>query len=305
MRTKKTGMPIIMTVIVLCLVPSLAPADVKISLKLQGGLAYLQAGDVNSGTQAFFDWAKFSSIPLTDGAATLGGYQKIKFGYEIYGDLVFEVARHLGIGIGAGFVQSTKTSLMNVWDPNIESGGPSSNILADQNLSAIPVRLGLYLSLPLSGKFNFTANAGASYYLKARYSTDWLVSVSVMDTLGPQTEISTRAQQKKNPFGFQGGLGIEYRLSKRIAILLEAQGQYAKFRGLEGTSLAESGDYGELFPPFSETGKLYYESVPMIPNGPRLIMVQSAPPLGPGGKAREAVVDFSGVSLQAGFRFYF
>jgi hypothetical protein len=52
----------------------------------------------------------------------------------------------------------------------------------------------------------------------------------------------------------------------------------------------------------SETEKLYYESVPMLTGSPRLIMVQSDPPAGPGGVPRQAVVDFSGVSLQLGIR---
>jgi len=34
-------------------------------------------------------------------------------------------------------------------------------------------------------------------------------------------------------------------------------------------------------------------------------MVQSAPPAGPGGQPREAVVDFSGISLQAGIKIHF
>jgi hypothetical protein len=43
----------------------------------------------------------------------------------------------------------------------------------------------------------------------------------------------------------------------------------------------------------------------IMPNSPRLIMVQSDPPDGPGGYPRQAVVDFSGVGLRAGVRFYF
>ena len=97
-------------------------------------------------------------------------------------------------------------------------------------------------------------------------------------------------------------MGIEYKLLKRIGVFVEAQGRYARIRGLEGTSRSEAGEWGGLLPSFSEEGRLYYESVPTLPDAPRLIMVQSDPPPGPDGEPRLAVVDFSGVSLQAGIR---
>jgi hypothetical protein len=118
----------------------------------------------------------------------------------------------------------------------------------------------------------------------------------------PYNKISTRAEQKKLPIGFQAGVGIEYKLLPRIGLFVEAQGRFARLRDLEGTSTSEPGEWGGLLPSFSEQGKLFYESVPMLPDAPRIILVQSAPSPGPGGEARLAVVDFSGVNLQAGIR---
>ena len=57
---------------------------------------------------------------------------------------------------------------------------------------------------------------------------------------------------------------------------------------------------GEIL--FSERGILFYEVVPELANEPRLLMVQSDPPDGPGSEPRQAVIDFSGVSLQFGIR---
>jgi hypothetical protein len=293
----------------LWLTPRPTLADVKISLKLQGGLAYLQAGDVNAGTQAFFDWGKTYFAP-PPGGLIQGGYATIHWGYEFGGDFIFELSPKLGIGIGAGYLESSKNppnypGMMLIID-NPQGQGIIKRFYAGTKLSAIPLRLGVFLTLPVNGKFNFTANAGVSYYLRARYHAFWAV---LQDVPGlpedPTQELSSTADDKKTPIGFQGGLGIELKLLAQAALFLEAQGRYAKFHGLEGTSVSEQAMGGGLFPPFSETGKLYYESVPMIPNPPRLIMVQSAPPAGPGGQPREAVVNFSGVSLQAGVRVHF
>jgi hypothetical protein len=101
-------------------------------------------------------------------------------------------------------------------------------------------------------------------------------------------------------------VGIEYKFDRTTGLFIEAQGRYAKFKGFEGTSTSVPNEFnGGVLPSFSETGKLYYESVPTIPGSPRWIMVQGAPPNGPDGKPREAVVDFSGVSLLAGIKIRF
>jgi opacity protein-like surface antigen len=294
------------TAIGLGLIPGVALADIKVSLKLQGGWAYLTAGDVNPGTQAFFDWGKIYFAPPSGGLIE-GDYEAIHTGYEFGGDLIFELNRNIGIGLGSGYLQMSwggppHVMMEIIHDPPY--GGLVNFFTAGTKLNAIPIRIGLFLSLPMSKKFDFAAHAGFSYYLQAEYHADWYVSVTTQ-VESPSQHLSTSAGKKKNGLGFQGGLGIEYKPIRRIGLFVEAQGRYARFRGLEGTSISEPSDWGGVLPSFSERGKLYYESVPMLPNAPRLIMVQSSPPAGPGGQPRQAVVDFSGLSLQAGIRIHF
>jgi hypothetical protein len=297
MSIKKRGMLIIAIAIVLCLVPNISMADIKLSFKIHGGWSYLQAGDVNPGTQAFLDWGT-SHYEITEGE-----YKALHYGYEVGGDLIFELGRNFGVGVGAGFMRFSKRNQANGWEPDY---GPEALFTSDSELTAIPTRLFVLFSTPLNRKIDITANAGVSYFINAQYSADWQETYSVAASVEYWMNILTKAEMKRDPFGFQGGLGIEYRLTPKMAILLEAQGRWAKFRGLEGSSVAVAAEGGD--PPaslFSEEGKLYFESFPLLPDAPRLIMVQSAPPNGPGGQPRQAVVDFSGFSLQAGFRFYF
>jgi hypothetical protein len=289
MAKKVYGM--IMIALLLFMIPSAALGGVRISFKLSAGLANVRAGDVNPGTTAFFDWWRaYYNLPV--GSEIGKGSKALHWGYEFDADLIFELNSHIGIGIGYGYQQSTKNS-MEIINSNVER--------AHSELSAMPIRLGLFFSLPLSTKVNFTANVGTSYYLEARYSARWSTDIPLGMATEKITELSTNA--KKHPIGLHGGLGIEYRLSKTTSLYIETKGRFARFGGLEGSSEFRS-DEG-AFTWFSETGKLYYESAPMLPNAPRLIMVQSTPPAGPGGQPREAVVDFSGFSLQAGVRIYF
>ncbi len=287
--------------------PALAAG--RVSLRLYGGLNYLNADDVNHGTRAFFDWGRTYLAPPPGGTIE-GGYEPIHWGYEFGGDIIFELSPRLGIGIGAGYLKNSRNpptypGMMLIHD-DPQGGGLIKHFYAGTTLSTIPLRLGLFLTLPLKGNLNFTANAGVSCYLSARYQAFWFVVEDVPGLLeDPSQSFSTSTDIKKAPIGFHGGLGVEYKLLAKAALFLEAQGRYARLHGFEGTSNWEQGMWGGLFPPLSETGKLYYESVPTVPGSPRWIMVQSAPPAGPEGSPRQAAVDFSGVSIRAGVRIRF
>ncbi len=285
--TRQTKIPFAAGLLALILIPGQTLAGSKISLKLQGGWTYISGGDVNHGTQAYFDWRE-DLWPASE-----GGYRALHHGFELGGDIIFELSRTLGIGIGSGYLEASRLSQM--WLD--EGTNFDETVQAEPKLSAIPIRLGLFLTFPLTKRVNLTANAGASYYFQARYSDDWGSWYSP-DYSYIHAWITTIAEKRGISLGFDGGLGIEYKLFNKVFVCLDAKGRYARFRGLEGTSEFSSYEYD----PFSIQGKLYYESVPMLPDAPRLIMVQSDPPDGPGGEPRLAVVDFSGVSLQAGIR---
>jgi len=287
----KLKITVIAGLLALGLMPNQALADVKISLRIQGGWAYISAGDVNPGTQAFFDWAR-ANWPASEGE-----YRAVHNGYEFGGDIIFELNRTFGIGIGGGYMKASGASRMDFWIPDWAVSG---SVRTEPKLSAIPIRLGLFLNFPLTRKINFTANFGASYYFQARYSANWVYSYEP-NYYYIYARITTLAEKKGVPLGFNGGLGFEYKLTDKVFLCIDAKGRYARFRGLEGTSELSS----DVIDPFSERGKLYYESVPMLSGEPRLILVQSDPPPGPGGEARLATVDFGGLSLQAGIRVRF
>lgn len=298
----KKGCFVIATALAFCLIPGISSAGVRITLKLNGGLGYLGLGDVNAGTRAFFDWGQIN-LPSRDYTIT-GGYEALHWGSEFGGDLIFELSPKIGVGIGVGYLRRSKSpgSPMMTIDYN---SSPFYAFYSKTKVSATPLRLGLFLTLPVGRKTNLIANAGFSWYLNVKYDGWWgLATPGTAIPEEPGQIVSTTAEQRKAPLGFQGGLGVEHLFFWKVALFIEAQGRYARIRHLEGTTVSTA-FWGGFFPSFSENGRLYYESVPTIPGAPRLIMVQSAPPAGPGGQPREAVVDFSGVTLQAGIRIHF
>lgn len=289
--------------------PSGASGEGKLSVRAFGGYGYHAAGDVNRGTQSFFDWGS-SYLAPPPGGSIQGGYAPRHGGYELGGDIILELSPKLGLGLGAGFLESEHSyrpepPMMTITD-NPQGQGWIKYFNTATKLSAIPVRLGVFLSLPVGGKASFIANAGISGYLKARYEGIWNVNFVYSGKMGywPAQTFSTEAQKNGLGLGFHGGLGIDYAFFPSWSFFVEAQGRVARFAGFEGQTDCVAVE-AEVFPPFYETGKLYYENAPQVPGSPRLIMVQSAPPAGPSGQPREAVVDLSGFSLRAGFRFHF
>jgi hypothetical protein len=281
---------IFVTVTALCLLPGLASADGRFSFRLQGGWTYILGGDVNRGTKAFFDPGAWE--------VSSGGYRGVHGGYEFGGDIIFALTPRLGIGIGGGYVQISRYSQMSLLP-----GFPSwyhGLISSDTKLSAIPIRAGVYLNLPWRGKFNILADLGLSYYFKSAYNNESMrLFFSDGDTYSFLI-ITTRAENKEFPIGFNAGISLEYELGHNYYLFLGVQTRYARFRGWTGRSMLL--DNSE--PPLSEYegGKLYYEVVPELAGAPRLLVVQESPPDGPGGEPRQAAIDFSGVSLQFGIR---
>jgi len=228
-----------------------------------------------------------------------GGFSPMHRGYEIGGDIIFQLTPSVCVGIGAGYL-TLSTDFLNpdMWWDEEGQAFHRYTFREGTKLKAVPIRLSLFLTLPIGGKFDVTAEAGLSYYARARYQAEWSIGESnPIDSWNRQKFITT-ADKNGVPLGLQGGLGIEYRILRNLGFFMEARGRYARFRGLEGTTTSVVGDYGELVPEFTENGTLYYDLTPILPGSPRLIMVQSEPD----GELHRAVVDFSGVSLGAGFR---
>jgi opacity protein-like surface antigen len=268
---------------------------VKIDLRVHGGYSRLAAGDVNTGSgglyefyQLFAEYGDFTSE---------GGYEPLHGGYDAGADVVFLLSRRFGVGVGVGFLRSAGDADMTLTPPDSETmvfeGGSA--------LSAFPIRLGLYYSLPLVGKLSLTAHAGGAFYAGLRFKDRFHVEAGAI--FSTQEIIATRTSLSKN-LGFQGGLGIEYAVSPRMGVFVEAQGRYARFENFGSASVylasAEGGSD-------TREGKVYLRTQ-TLSTDPLILynmfQVESTPPTPdpPDLVIREPRFDFSGFCLQMGIR---
>jgi hypothetical protein len=260
---------------------------VGIHLRLRGGWAMFAGGDLEAGTSGRYDriLGELSALGLE---ISRQAKKPFRSGYEMGGDVVYFFTPSLGAGLGGSLLGAhTESSIMFNW--------PGSPL--DYSMTSVPelkvwsLRLGLFLSLPLNRLLTFCASAGpALYFSEFRYTGDAIVMGN---------EDSLHQEVKASQWGVQGSLGLEVRMNRRLAFILEAQGRYAKISGFEGTERT-FGWHGGQSQTVNEDGTLYfiegedYPRLDVIPGQPDSAL-----------QARKAVLDLSGLSLTAGFNFKF
>ena len=278
--------------------PAPAAADgggMKFDLRIHGGLSRLAAGDVNTGSGGMY---AFYKLFAEYGDYTYaGGYEPLHGGYDAGADVILLLSSRFGVGLGIGFLRSTGDADMTLTPPDsgdmVFEGGSA--------LSAFPIRAGLYYSLPLVGRLSLTTNAGVAFYAGLRFKDRFHVEQGPI--FSTQEITATRTSLSKN-LGFQGGLGLEYKITPKLGAIVEVQGRYARFENFgSATVYVASAEGGSD----TREGKIYLRSQTLSPD-PLIVfntfVVDSTPPTSnpPDLVISEPKFDLSGFCIQAGFR---
>lgn len=274
-------------VLVIAFVSVSASAEVRLGFKAYGGLNYLGGGDLNRGTEGMTDSLKL--LIISGSISVAGEYSPVHWGLDIGGDLILEFAPSFGISLGAGYVESSKSSLFTF--SNIS---PLHTLTMNANADASAVRLSfqVYYVLPTTSGLSVVFHAGPEFYL-AQVHSQAILWANNLESIDFDTQADGRG------FGFQGGLGLEYDLSPNFGFFIEAVGRYADFAGFEGKTYVAF-DGGSSF--LSYDGILYYyDNVSSTAGTQMLIRCSPTVPNNPDYRnVREAKVDFSGFSIRLG-----
>jgi hypothetical protein len=261
---------------------------VGIHVRLRGAWAMFSGGDLEKGTSGRYDRIvgelSASGFELTEKVK-----KSFSSGYEMGGDIAYYITPSVGVGFGGSFVGGhMESSVLFHWPGD----------LLDYRMTSLPelkvysLRLGLFLSLPLNRLLTVCASAGpAWHFVEFRYTGDLIVSGGYENAL--------HQEGKASHWGVQGALGLEIRMNRRLAFIIEAQGRYAKISGFEGKERTYQWENFETRA-VDEDGTLYFIEGE---DYPRLDIIQGQP----AGdlQARKAVFNFSGLSLAAGLNFKF
>ncbi|OGD29553.1 MAG: hypothetical protein A2Y56_15785 [Candidatus Aminicenantes bacterium RBG_13_63_10] len=262
----------------------------SLGLKAYGGPSCIGGGDFNSGQKG---WADFYGIIfglLTYSSA--GEIKPVDLGLNFGGEAIYRFSPALGIGLGFGLIQASKTSEMTFTPA--QAGLDVLSYEAKTQLNAAPFTLSAYYFPPLKGKMSFFIQAGLGPCLAWGYA-----SQRMSDEDGGWTLNEIKAHG--GGVGFHGGIGLEYELGRRLAFFAEVRGRLASFANFKGEAdISDNTGWSE-----SVSGLLWNERVDLGSLGSvETIEVSDSEPTGSGvSDAWRTRINFSGVSFVLGVVF--
>jgi hypothetical protein len=263
-----------------------------LSLRLFGGYGRAETGDLNEGLDGFYEVFKLYSAQGF--GTTTGGYNPLRDGYHAGADLVFQITPRIGIGIGAGYMRFSESSHLT-----FSQGSSDIELSSTPTLSAVPIRLGLFLTLPLGERLNLLVGAAAVAHAGLRL--DAKQRIDYMGGYWAETTISAKRGASIDDLGFQGSLGFELKIFPNTGFFVEAVAHYARFENFESATGSKRFSDGD-----SETikGRIYLATYTESIGEYSILTVLETPPasVSPNEVYKEPKIDLSGFSLQTGFR---
>jgi hypothetical protein len=250
-------------------------------LVFSGGGSFISGGDLNDGSQGFADYRSNILAVQPQGQA-----KPAHLSYIIGGELTLALSPHFSLGIGVDYFLGERESLVEFPDD------PSSETLTTHpKIQAVPLRLAIsYYPVP-----NFYAKIGMEYYF-AKCSYYYR-----SERAGSWEE--WRGEATAQDFGILAGLGFEFELTSSFNFIIEATVRYARISGFKGRDRSKDSTGTD----YIEEGTLYFYRVQTAGEDsyPFLFIRENTPTEANVFDPREAVINFSGISLKTGFKIKF
>jgi hypothetical protein len=269
----------------------------RLAVRLYGGFSRVGAQDVNFGSDGYFEYFELYAA-MAPSITTTGGYSPVHAGFDLGADLIYQVSRTFGVGLGFGYLRSARQSHMTLDLDNVTA----LDLTATPALSAMPVSLGLFLTLPVGSKIAFTADARGIYFARFKFDLAQKLEFGGPDDWQHESLRGSRSGFFSN-LGAQGSLGVEYKLSPRMGFFVEAVGRYAKLKNFGVVTRTTETETGSVS---TDQGKAYILFVETTDSSYSMFFVMDpSSPAEPPFFVREPKFDLSGFSLQTGIRIRF
>lgn len=271
-----------------CAATTLKP---RLGFRLTGGLGYIGAGDFN---QMILDWNDTMTkvAPLYTSTVDTT-YETVHTGLDIGLEADVWLSDRYGLALGVGYLDVGKSN------NNIQLTSPGWRDLRtrDTAFRSIPLSLGGFYSLPIGNRLTMRGEAGLDFHF-VRWK-DRLIWTYNGDTY---QKVLDDLNLTSGGLGGHLSISAEYELSKRLALVVELRGRYARIGGLKGDWTNTVND--SPWQPREAT--LYTYEMQSVTLGTWYSFTWPAivPPKEGDGlrNIREAVLDMSGFALRAGIR---
>lgn len=257
------------------------PFESRLELWFLGGGNYVIGGDLNRGAQGFVDYYRdLHSIGEEFDA------KPVHLSYLFGGEFSIPIGSNFYLGLGADFYRGKRESLIELQET------PAIEIRTHPKIQAIPIRL--FISYyPVR---SFYIKTGIEYYFaKCEYFYRYLE-----DTYWKEWHGTAKTQSS----GILGAIGVDLDVAPWLSFNIEATGRIAKISGFKGSDRSIDIDGVEHI----ENGTLYfYKAKGSAVESYPFLFIRIREPIEDVfiSDPRRAIIDFSGVSLKAGFKLKF
>lgn len=285
---KKKGFSISLLILIVS-IPSLPSEKIeffkKINIKLTSGMGYFNGGDINRVAEFWNLYFPF----YKNYKGREGKVKELHYGGEMELETLFKISGSIEIGLGIGALKAESKINIKAYPGWFGAKGYTSGYF-NPEIEAIPIKLNCYYLFPLSSRTSLFLKGGLGYY-----STKMKFYRKIENTIEGYPEGLARNDEVNDEgIGFHGGVGIYYRLWKKIEIVIEGEGRVLKLNKLKGKEVYEYWEESRYRRYVYEGYLNYIETLIDYALWRDLWMH----PL----KLRNAELDLSGFSLRAGIR---
>lgn len=289
----------------------------ELSLKISGSFSYLILGDINSFIVDLNNYNHDrANLPIYTSFSFEKEYRKFNFAPGGEGEVRITLSPRFALALGTGYLSGKKESTPQYsYTSNIYEGlyQYTTERTFTYKTTAIPILLSLYFNLPLKNELSLFLKAGGGYYLTSLTSTETGNYTSSWKQYTWEGNWKETQEASSNGFGFHGGFGLEYNISKNLVLVFEGIGRYAKIKNFEGdySFHTQEKEYlnGTLIDTWEDSskehGKLYFYEWRsyLTDNWYKRVDIWEEEPAGSNFQnIRKAIVDFSGFALCLGIR---
>ena len=278
-----------LVLVLICHLPALPGV---IWLKASVGQAAVRGGDYNLGVDGSNDLYRslYSNVN--------GVFSKLDRGLDLDMEIGYSLSSRLSLGLSLGYLQFREADAVEYdW----RGGGIDhhNRISVEPLFQAIPVMANIHYSLPIwKIRLNLMAGGGA-YICRFRYDEDF-------ESTQFDWKYSYAFKASQTVPAVHAGIGLEVPLSRRLSVVLDVTGRYARADEIKGDG-ALSGSLDGL--PYSAAGgndffwRYDYESGDNT--YPQTAFQEYVPTNPDVSGARKARLNFNGFAAKIGFKFGF
>ena len=270
----------------------LAPAQ-QVSFKLAGGLSWINGDDFNAALPGEFGLIKASAL------TTSGAFKNLTYGAHFQAEIITHISRRIAIGLGGGYCRISNQSTVTSSGQTADGSYDATSTFAPQ-VSVIPFFVNLHYFADLAPKIKLDVYAGPVFSIVQTHIENPRTSTTL------STSISESFTSSSTALGGQAGLGLSYRLSSRIFLIVDGSYHFGKTTDLIGNWVKNVNSTAGFTS--SSSAEYYLWTYDLVQEGTysRIGFFDVNGPKGDGmANARKASIDISGIQLSAGVRISF